>query len=58
MAGPLRRHLNVWNGVLLLSFAVIFIGVLYPMFFIFRASFVSPETGDEIVGRPFVALHR
>lgn len=45
MAGPLRRHLNVWNGVLLLSFAVIFIGVLYPMFFIFRASFVSPETG-------------
>ena len=41
----MRRHLNVWNGVLLLSFAVIFIGVLYPMFFIFRASFVSPETG-------------
>ena len=41
----MRRYLNAWNGVLLLSFAVIFIGVLYPMFFIFRASFISPETG-------------
>jgi ABC-type spermidine/putrescine transport system permease subunit I len=36
----MRRHLNVWNGVLLLSFTI-----LYPMFFIFQASFVSPDTG-------------
>ena len=41
----MRRFFNVWNGVLLLSFTIIFLGVLYPMFFIFRASFISPETG-------------
>ena len=41
----MRRLFNVWNGVLLLSFAIIFFSVVYPMLFIFRASFVSPETG-------------
>jgi len=39
------RIVNAWNGVFVLAFAVIFLAVVYPMFTIFRASFVSPETG-------------
>ncbi|NPV05967.1 MAG: iron ABC transporter permease [Syntrophaceae bacterium] len=39
------RIVNAWNGVYALAFAVIVLAVVYPMFTIFRASFVSPETG-------------
>jgi len=39
------RTVNAWNGVFVLAFAVIFLAVVYPMVTIFRASFVSPETG-------------
>jgi iron(III) transport system permease protein len=39
-----RRHLAVWNVVLLFAFAILFYLVIYPMFSIFRASFISPET--------------
>ncbi|MGE5843403.1 MAG: iron ABC transporter permease, partial [Syntrophaceae bacterium] len=42
----MRRIFSVWNLVLLLSFAIIVLAVVYPMFTIFRASFLSPETGD------------
>jgi iron(III) transport system permease protein len=40
----LRRSLNIWTVVLLFAFAVLFYLVIYPMFSIFRASFISPET--------------
>lgn len=39
------RIVTAWNGVYVLAFAVIVLAVVYPMFTIFRASFLSPETG-------------
>jgi iron(III) transport system permease protein len=39
------RIVNAWNGVFVLAFAIIVLAVVYPMFTIFRASFLSPETG-------------
>lgn len=39
-----RRYLSIWNVVLLFAFTVLVYLVVYPMFSIFRASFISPET--------------
>jgi iron(III) transport system permease protein len=40
----MRKYVNVWNGILLAAFLLLFLLTLYPMFSIFRASFLSPET--------------
>jgi len=39
------RHLNTWNVILVLVFIVLFFAVLYPVLYIFKASFMDPETG-------------
>lgn len=56
----IRRYLNIWNLILLSAFAVVFLFVIYPMFSIFYASFISPETNafswesyQRIFHRPF-----
>lgn len=43
----MRRYLTPWNLILLSIFVVLFLFVLYPMFSIFYASFLSPETGQS-----------
>jgi iron(III) transport system permease protein len=56
----IRKYLNVWNIILLSAFVVLFLFVLYPMFYIFQASFLSPETSQfslesyqKIFSKPF-----
>ena len=39
------RHFKAWNIILILIFAVFFFALVYPILFIFKASFVNPETG-------------
>jgi len=41
----LRKHFQAWNIILVAIFAILFFAVLYPILFIFKASFVDPETG-------------
>lgn len=41
----MRRYLTTWNIILLLIFIILFFSILYPIFFIFKASFISSETG-------------
>ena len=41
----MRRYLTTWNIILLLIFTILFFSILYPIFFIFKASFISSETG-------------
>ncbi len=55
-----RRYLHAWNVLLLAAFAVLFLFAIYPMFSIFQASFLSPETDtlslenyQKIFSRPF-----
>ncbi|MBM4338028.1 MAG: iron ABC transporter permease [Deltaproteobacteria bacterium] len=42
----MRRYFTPWNFILLSIFVILFLFVLYPMFSIFYASFLSPETGQ------------
>jgi len=42
----IRRHLSIWNLILLAALMVLFLSVIYPMASIFLASFVSPETNQ------------
>jgi iron(III) transport system permease protein len=46
----MRRHLTLWNLVLCSVLAVLFFLVIYPMFSIFYASFLDPETGRSSLG--------
>jgi len=39
------RPFNTWNVILALVFVVLFFAVLYPVLYIFKASFMDPETG-------------
>jgi len=39
------RYLNTWNVILALVFIVLFFAVLYPVLYIFKASFMDPGTG-------------
>ncbi len=39
------KLLSTWNLILILVFAVLFLSIIYPIFFIFKASFVNPDTG-------------
>lgn len=41
----MRKYFQTWNIILLAIFAILFFAVLYPIFYIFKASFVNPETG-------------
>lgn len=41
----MRKLFTAWNIVLILVFATLFLSVVYPIFFIFKASFISNETG-------------
>ena len=43
--GALSQRFRTWNIVLLLVFALLAFAVVYPILFIFKASFVEPETG-------------
>jgi len=43
----MRRYFTLWNLILLSIFVVLFLFVIYPMFSIFYASFLSPETGKS-----------
>jgi iron(III) transport system permease protein len=40
----IRKYLNIWNLILLAALVVLFLSVVYPLFSIFRASFLSSET--------------
>jgi iron(III) transport system permease protein len=40
-----RRQFTAWNLLLALIFLVLFFAVVYPILYIFKASFVHPETG-------------
>jgi len=40
----IRKYLNIWNLILLTALVVLFLSVVYPLFSIFRASFLSSET--------------
>ena len=39
------RHFKAWNLILGFVFIILFFAVLYPILFIFKASFIHPETG-------------
>ncbi|MBN2721062.1 MAG: iron ABC transporter permease [Proteobacteria bacterium] len=41
----MRRHFQGWNIILAAVFAILFFAVLYPILYIFKASFIDPETG-------------
>lgn len=41
----MRKSFNAWNIILAAAFAILFFSILYPILYIFKASFVDPETG-------------
>ncbi|MCE5263049.1 MAG: iron ABC transporter permease [Deltaproteobacteria bacterium] len=41
----MHRHFQAWNIILIAIFVILFFAVLYPILYIFKASFVNPETG-------------
>jgi len=43
--GALSKYFQAWNIILLLVFALLAFAVVYPILYIFKASFVDPETG-------------
>jgi iron(III) transport system permease protein len=43
--GEVAKSFQAWNIILVAIFAILFLAVLYPILFIFKASFVNPETG-------------
>jgi iron(III) transport system permease protein len=40
-----RKSFQAWNIILVAIFVILFFSVLYPILYIFKASFVNPETG-------------
>jgi iron(III) transport system permease protein len=42
----IRKHLGIWNLILLATLIILFLSVIYPMVSIFLASFISPETNQ------------
>ncbi len=43
--GALSKYFQAWNIILLLVFALLAFAVVYPILYIFKASFVDPATG-------------
>jgi iron(III) transport system permease protein len=41
----LLKHFQAWNIILVAIFVILFFTVLYPILYIFKASFINPETG-------------
>ena len=41
----MRKSFQAWNIILVAIFVILFFAVLYPILYIFKASFVNPETG-------------
>ena len=41
----MRRQFTAWNLLLALIFLILFFAVVYPILYIFKASFIHPETG-------------
>ncbi len=41
----MRKYLTIWNIILLAVAIILFFSIIYPMFSIFKASFIGPETG-------------
>jgi len=41
----LRKYFQAWNIILVAIFVILFFAVLYPILYIFKASFINPETG-------------
>ena len=41
----MRRRIGTWNIVLALVLLILIFSIIYPLFSIFRASFLSPDTG-------------
>ena len=41
----LLKKFSTWNLILILVFTILFLSILYPIFYIFKASFISPDTG-------------
>lgn len=41
----MRKYFQAWNIILAAIFAILFFAVLYPILYIFKASFMNPETG-------------
>ena len=41
----MRRHFQAWNIIMALIFVILFFAVVYPILYIFKASFIHPETG-------------
>lgn len=41
----MRKSFQAWNIILVTIFLILFFAVLYPILYIFKASFVNPETG-------------
>ena len=42
----MRKYFQAWNIILAAIFVILFFAVLYPILYIFKASFINPETGD------------
>ncbi|MBU1744682.1 MAG: iron ABC transporter permease [Proteobacteria bacterium] len=41
----MRKYFQAWNIILVAVFVILFFAVLYPILYIFKASFVNAETG-------------
>ena len=41
----MRKYFQAWNFILVAIFVILFFAVLYPILYIFKASFINPETG-------------
>lgn len=41
----MRKSFQAWNIILVVIFVILFFAVLYPILYIFKASFVDPESG-------------
>ena len=41
----MRKSFQAWNIILVAVFVILFFAVLYPILYIFKASFVDPQTG-------------
>jgi len=53
----LTKYFQSWNIILVLIFAVLFFAVVYPILYIFKASFVDPETGAFSLKSYYAFLH-
>lgn len=53
----MRKSFQAWNIILVAIFAILLFAVLYPILYIFKASFVNPETGAFSLKSYITFLH-